>query len=200
MVYKSFWGRDLGLEAVMLDSAESVKSKFRALKSGMQNELLGHGFLRKGSEYVLRIGEGCCIVRFQTDKYNTVMNKKLTVIMGGGMQFLWRAVPIGFDTYEEKYGVVPFGRRLGWSTNEDKWYVISYDTNVNELLADFNYRVNNEIVPFSETFRSLGAVLEDLKSDRPSVPSTALVLKYIEAIEIECVKRSAEKGGGSECS
>lgn len=176
----------------MTKSIENISIIFSALKSEIKKELVLNGFSAVGSEFVLKIGEGCCIVRFQSDKYNSASRKLITILVGGGMEFLWRAVPIGFEKYEEKYGVVPFGRRIGWSTNEDKWYVIDSDSDLEEMLRDFRQRMQNEIMPFSKTFSSLRSVLEDLRSDRPSVPSASLALKYVAAIEHELQNRDTQ--------
>lgn len=177
----------------MTNSIELVSQKFSALKSAIKKELILNGFSACGSEFLLHTGEGYCVVRFQSDKYNSHSRKLLTLLIGGGSEFLWRAVPIGFDKYEEKYGVVPFGRRLGWSTMEDKWYVVDSESKVEALLSDFRMRMKNEIMPFSRTFISLDSVLADLHSDQPSVPSAALVLKYISAIESEINERANRK-------
>jgi len=167
-----------------------VAAKFTTFKKGMFGIIKSNEFKRSSGEYVRDFGDGYCVLRLQGHKYNSDIKKSITINVGGGSEFLWRSVPIGFNTFEKRYGVVPFGRRIGWSTNEDKWYIIQHGTNIDELIEDFRERMAKEILPFAEKFSTLRGVLNDLLSDHPSVPSRMLIDRYVEAIRKELSENS----------
>jgi hypothetical protein len=145
-------------------------------------ELKDRGLRKRGTSFLADFGSTFGVAEVQKDKYNTDTHMRFTFNCGGGSEFLFHAVPLGFEQFEKRYGICPFMLRAGWSTRTDLWWDLNLvSTELQSVKRSIVKTFDTEIIPYFKVFQSDLTIFQSISDPQfPGLPER-IRLEYLEA-------------------
>ena len=144
-----------------------VQEKRKFISGKIADFLKENDFKKRGNHFFKSNGEIGYCVNIQNDKWNNAEQIRFTLNLGIYTERFW------LEHYDYKHtGVAPsfpkeyecaVRKRIGslMPTNEDRWYCITYDTNVMKLWTDIEHDLTYYVMPFFARYNIESDIVPD---------------------------------------
>lgn len=134
----------------------------QVIKGPLYSFLKGHDFSKNGLNFIRNNEETCILINIQNDKYNSEIEGRFTVNLGGHFKTI---DPNKKSKCPPEYQMHLRGRIGSFINNEDSWFEISSQTNLNNLSLDLTNIFSKKVWPELKNLNSEKEFITALERD-----------------------------------